>query len=69
MIFPVALFLYMSIQTRYFGRWLLMMYPLLALFVGIAVVTLASWVAERVAAPACAGAVRRARRSVWRSGS
>ena len=47
-IFPVALFLYMSIQTRYFGRWLLMMYPLLALFVGIAVVAVTSWVAERV---------------------
>jgi 4-amino-4-deoxy-L-arabinose transferase-like glycosyltransferase len=47
-IFPVALVLYMSIQTRYFGRWLLMMYPLLALFAGIAVVTLTSWVAERV---------------------
>jgi 4-amino-4-deoxy-L-arabinose transferase-like glycosyltransferase len=48
LIFPVALFLYMSIQTRYFGRWLLMMYPLLALFVGVAVVTATQWVAERV---------------------
>ena len=47
-IFPVALVLYMSLQTRYFGRWLLMIYPLLALFVGIAVVTATSWLAERV---------------------
>jgi 4-amino-4-deoxy-L-arabinose transferase-like glycosyltransferase len=47
-IFPVALVLYMSIQTRYFGRWLLMIYPLLALFAGIAVVTLTSWVAARL---------------------
>jgi 4-amino-4-deoxy-L-arabinose transferase-like glycosyltransferase len=47
-IFPVALFLYMSIQTRYFGRWLLMVYPLLALFAGIAVVAATSWIAERL---------------------
>jgi 4-amino-4-deoxy-L-arabinose transferase-like glycosyltransferase len=47
-IFPIALFLYMSIQTRYFGRWLLMIYPLLALFAGIAVVAATSWIAERL---------------------
>src|SRR3954470_18070550 len=46
-IFPITLFLYMSIQTRYFGRWLLMMYPLLALFAGIAVVRLADLVRTR----------------------
>jgi 4-amino-4-deoxy-L-arabinose transferase-like glycosyltransferase len=40
-IFPVALFVYMSLQTRYFGRWLLMVYPLLALFAAIAVVRVA----------------------------
>jgi hypothetical protein len=40
--FPIALVLYMSIQTRYFGRWLLMMYPVIALLAGIAVV----WVAD-----------------------
>jgi hypothetical protein len=50
-IFPLALILYMSIQTRYFGRWLLMIYPLLALFVGIAVVTVASWVGARLRVP------------------
>jgi 4-amino-4-deoxy-L-arabinose transferase-like glycosyltransferase len=47
LIFPLALFLYMSVQTRYFGRWLLMMYPLLALFAGIAVVRLAELVRSR----------------------
>src|SRR3954470_24669120 len=47
LIFPVALILYMSIQTRYFGRWLLMIYPLLALFAGIAVVRLAELVRGR----------------------
>jgi hypothetical protein len=46
-IFPIALFLYMSIQTRYFGRWLLMIYPLLALFAGIAVVSATQWLAGR----------------------
>jgi 4-amino-4-deoxy-L-arabinose transferase-like glycosyltransferase len=46
-IFPIALFLYMSTQTRYFGRWLLMMYPLLAIFVGIAVVRVAGLVRGR----------------------
>src|SRR4051794_16577266 len=46
-IFPITLFLYMSIQTRYFGRWLLMMYPLLALFAGIAVVRLAELMRTR----------------------
>jgi 4-amino-4-deoxy-L-arabinose transferase-like glycosyltransferase len=46
--FPVVLYLYMSTQTRYFGRWLLMMYPVLALLAAIAVVTLCSWVAGRL---------------------
>lgn len=36
--FPVVLFLYMGTQTRYFGRWLLMIYPLLAILAGIGVV-------------------------------
>ena len=46
--FPIVLYAYMSIQTRYFGRWLLMMYPVLALFAAIAVVHLCSWVAGRL---------------------
>jgi 4-amino-4-deoxy-L-arabinose transferase-like glycosyltransferase len=36
--FPVALFLYMGTQTRYFGRWLLMIYPILSMLAGIGVV-------------------------------
>jgi hypothetical protein len=40
-IFPIALYLYMSTQTRYFGRWLLMMYPLLAILAGVGVVRVA----------------------------
>jgi hypothetical protein len=46
-IFPVALYLYMSSQTRYFGRWLLMMYPVLAILAGVAVVWVASHVRGR----------------------
>jgi 4-amino-4-deoxy-L-arabinose transferase-like glycosyltransferase len=42
--YPIVLYAYMSIQTRYFGRWLLMMYPVIALLAGIAVV----WVAGLV---------------------
>ncbi|MEA2409611.1 MAG: hypothetical protein QOC77_172 [Thermoleophilaceae bacterium] len=46
--FPIVLFAYMSIQTRYFGRWLLMMYPVMALLVGIAVVWVAGLVRGRL---------------------
>jgi hypothetical protein len=38
LIFPVALFLYLSVQSRFFGRWLLPVYPVLALFAGYAFV-------------------------------
>ncbi len=34
LIFPVALFLYLSVQSRFFGRWLLPVYPALALLAG-----------------------------------
>jgi hypothetical protein len=46
-VFPVALYLYMSSQTRYFGRWLLMIYPLLAILAGVAVVRVAGLVRGR----------------------
>jgi hypothetical protein len=46
--FPVVLFLYMSIQTRYFGRWLLMLYPILAMLAGIGIVGVANLVRSRV---------------------
>ena len=36
--FPVVLFLYMGTQTRYFGRWLLMIYPILAMLAGVGIV-------------------------------
>jgi hypothetical protein len=38
--FPVALFIYMSLQSRFFGRWMLPMYPVLALLCGLALVRL-----------------------------
>jgi hypothetical protein len=47
--FPVALYLYMGTQTRYFGRWLLMIYPILALLAGIGIVRLAELVRGRSA--------------------
>ena len=37
-LFPVALFVYLSLQSRFFGRWLLPIYPALALLAGYAVV-------------------------------
>jgi hypothetical protein len=43
-LYPVVLFLYMGIQTRYFGRWLLPMYPVLCLLAGVGVVRLAELV-------------------------
>jgi hypothetical protein len=36
--FPLVLFLYMGTQTRYFGRWLLMIYPILAMLAGVGIV-------------------------------
>ena len=44
--FPIVLFVYMGAQSRYFGRWMLPMYPVLALLAGVAIV----WVARRVRA-------------------
>lgn len=35
-VFPLALFLYMSLQLRYFARWILPLYPVLALLAGVA---------------------------------
>jgi hypothetical protein len=46
-LFPVVLFLYMGTQTRYFGRWLLPMYPVLALLAAVALVQLASLIRSR----------------------
>ncbi len=49
LVFPVILFLYMSTQTRYFGRWLLAMYPILAILAGIGIVRIAQLLRGRLA--------------------
>ncbi|HEX8054084.1 MAG TPA: glycosyltransferase family 39 protein [Thermoleophilaceae bacterium] len=46
-LFPLVLFLYMGSQTRYFGRWLLPMYPVLALLAAVGLVQLASLIRRR----------------------
>jgi hypothetical protein len=43
-VFPVALYVYLAVQVRYFGRWLLPAYPALALLAGAAI----AWVARLV---------------------
>lgn len=50
--FPVALFLYLSVQARFFSRWLLPAYPALAMLAGYAVARAAEAVPRRVPAPA-----------------
>ena len=45
--FPIALYLYMGLQTRYFGRWLLMIYPILGILAGIGIVRVAELVRDR----------------------
>lgn len=57
LVFPVALFLYLSLQSRFFGRWLLPIYPVLALLAGFALVRGVEAVrgrAPRLALPALA---------------
>jgi 4-amino-4-deoxy-L-arabinose transferase-like glycosyltransferase len=61
---PVALFVYLATQSRYFGRWLLPAYPALALLGAVGVVALADLVTRALAdarrralAPAAAAAV------------
>ena len=48
---PVALFVYLSLQSRYFGRWLLPAYPALAMLAAVSVTRVAELVAGRVARP------------------
>jgi hypothetical protein len=47
-VFPVVLFFYMGVQTRYFGRWLLMIYPILAMLAGIGIVGLVNLLRDRL---------------------
>ena len=55
--FPLALFLYLALQSRYFGRWLLPAYPALALLAAAGVGALVRRVAARPPARAAALAV------------
>jgi hypothetical protein len=48
---PVALFIYLSAQSRYFGRWLLPAYPALAMLAAAAIGQVADLVAGRSTAP------------------
>jgi hypothetical protein len=49
---PLALFVYLSVQSRYFGRWLLPAYPALAMLGALALTRLAALVPERRWRPA-----------------
>jgi hypothetical protein len=44
---PLALFVYLAVQSRYFGRWLLPAYPALAMLAGVAVVRAAELLPRR----------------------
>jgi dolichyl-phosphate-mannose-protein mannosyltransferase len=44
---PVTLFLYLSLQSRYFGRWLLPAYPALAMLAAVAIVRVAELLPAR----------------------
>jgi Dolichyl-phosphate-mannose-protein mannosyltransferase len=46
---PLALFAYLALQSRYFGRWLLPAYPALAMLAGVAVAQAADWLAGAAA--------------------
>jgi hypothetical protein len=61
---PLALFAYLAVQSRYFGRWLLPAYPALAMLAAVAVSRAAGWLASRrplagraAAGPLVAGAL------------
>jgi Dolichyl-phosphate-mannose-protein mannosyltransferase len=57
---PLALFAYLAVQSRYFGRWLLPAYPALAMLAAVAISQAAGWVAAQRpggARPALAGLV------------
>ena len=46
---PVGLFVYLTAQSRYFGRWLLPAYPALALLAAVALTRVANALAEAIA--------------------
>jgi hypothetical protein len=45
LVLPVSLFVYLSLQARFFSRWLLPAYPVLALLAGAALAQAAQWLA------------------------
>lgn len=47
--FPIALFVYLALQSRYFGRWLLPVYPILAMLAAVAIVRASELVRGRPA--------------------
>ena len=51
---PLALFVYLSVQSRYFGRWLLPAYPALAMLCAVAVVRVVQLLPTRPAVRAAA---------------
>ncbi len=51
---PIVLFIYLSTQVRFFGRWLLPAYPALALLAGVAIAALVRLVPGRPLARAAA---------------
>ena len=55
--FPLALFVYLSLQARYFGRWLLPAYPALALLAGVALVRASELMRRRGARAAALAAL------------
>jgi hypothetical protein len=60
---PLALFVYLSAQSRYFGRWLLPAYPALAMLGAAALTQAADLIAKRIArAPRPLAAERRSSR-------
>jgi hypothetical protein len=52
---PLALFAYLAVQSRYFGRWLLPAYPALAMLAAVAVARAAELVPRRWQAAAATG--------------
>jgi hypothetical protein len=51
---PISLFVYLAVQARYFGRWLLPAYPALALLAAVALVRASGLIRVRPAARAAA---------------
>jgi dolichyl-phosphate-mannose-protein mannosyltransferase len=55
---PLALFAYLAVQSRYFGRWLLPAYPALAMLAAVAVSRAADWLAAMASRRRAAVATR-----------